>query len=185
MSESASAELEYKLVNHRSCPFNSKAPYVFKTEWENFSRVCGSRTSHEVALNIFRKALIKECSEESEFNNELFNALYNALGDDCCKIVFQNKRAIIHFNDDHKSWGFATQVTSLDIVALKNKNEREDNLDDSSAESTRNQFDHACVLFKRSNADIEVADVTVVVELKLSNTSCSHFKVERQGLYTY
>jgi len=181
--ESASAELEYKLVNHRSCcPFNSRAPYVFKTEWDNFSRVCGSRTSHEVALNIFRKALIKECSEESEFNNELFNALYNALGDDCCKIVFQNKRAIIHFNDDHKSWGFATQVTSLDIVALKNKNEREDNLDfDSSAESTRSQFDHACVLFKRSNADFEVTDVTVVVELKLSNTSCSPFKVERKG----
>jgi len=46
---------------------------------------------------------------------------------------------------------------------------------------TKNEFNHACILLKQSNTNIEVTNVTVMVELKLSNTSCSHFIVKQQG----
>jgi len=188
--ESASAVLANKLVRHRRCPFNAAALYYdFRTEWENFSRICGSRTAYERALQLLEDALREEYLDEAAFNDGLFHALHEALGNECCSIVSQNKRMIIRFKDA-RCWGFATQVTNFDIFASGAKNEHENSLD-VSAESTssrsgsdavltRSRFDHACVLFEPSIADRnKMTDVTVMIELKLSNTSCSHFKINK------
>jgi len=197
---SAAAELEDKLVRHRSCPPPWNTAYDFKTEWENLSRVCGSRTLPNTAFQYIKDALCREYSNEIDFENGLLAALAKALGDDCCSIVDQRERRIIVFTDAAKNWGFATQMTSLDIFASDTENERKDNLaenrsaespatesrSDSDAASSYRRFDHACVLIQRSNNDdIKVTDVTVAIGLKLSNTSCFRFKVEREDDQDY
>jgi len=196
----AAAELEDKLVRHRSCPPPWNTAYDFKTEWENLSRVCGSRTLPNTAFQYIKDALCKEYSNEIDFENGLLAALAKALGDDCCSIVDQRERRIIVFTDAAKNWGFATQMTSIDIFASDTENERKDNLaenrsaespatesrSDSDAASSYRRFDHACVLIQRSNNDdIKVTDVTVAIGLKLSNTSCFRFKVEREDDQDY
>jgi len=157
-------------VTFKDVPF---VPLDFDTEWGELSHLCGSTTSTIEAWKHLNVATGKSYSTVSEFEQDLFQALQEALGSDCCrKLELNERQKIIKFNNQ-SNWGFSTQVTFQDEA------EEEPTLSIISSTISSARYDHACVLFDESEIDeteVTISGVMAVAELQMSDTSCNSIK---------
>jgi len=165
--------------------------YVFQPEWDQFRAFCGSTTPFPEAWNCFYAILVEQEYEmEQELEYALMVALQKALGNTCCRMVVSTDDTGCHcirFNDPSKQqWGFATQAPGhLTIPPIRSNETGSSDSHSSNTNSTAiardGRFNHACVVYdEEERADYKtvgtsIADVTVVINLKLSDTSCYPF----------
>jgi len=155
----AAEVVDRRKIVYKSALFENRED--FDHEWTEFRSLCGSDTTSVSAWNLFQKVMKVKYDDEDEFANALFIALANALGNKCCHI--NSSKEIIIF-EGQRSWGFARQA------------HRKKNVDSGGSATFAHDdhdcwHDHSCVLFKDST-ELTVAEVTSVVELKMSDTSC-------------
>jgi len=155
--------------------------FDFDNEWERLRTLCGSKTSANQAWGLFQDAAIgKLSSTESEFSNDLLDALVKALGSDCCQTrkltTTTTTRKAIQIKN--KNWGFTTTQAVV-------KREDEETETDESSRSTQDSNNssgcpscdhHACVIFDESGKN--ATDVMALVELTMSDCSCGPIQVE-------
>jgi len=169
---------------------------VFQPKWDQFRALCGSTTPFAEAWNCFHAVLVEQQYEtEQQLEYALLVALQKALGNACCRMVASTTDDACHcilFNDpSKKEWGFATQAPDH-LTIPPNRRPKTGSSDshysDSSTVSSttraRNgRFNHACVIYEKEEDEssekvgTRIADVTVVINLKLSDTSCHPFHV--------
>jgi len=136
----------------------------FDREWARLRSLCGSKTSAKNAWETFQAAICKSYSTELQFQDGLFDALVEALGSDCCRMLNSTTTTSKAIQIKNRKWGFSTQV----LVEKDAENDTSQSVRDSSISSDRS--DHACVLFDESGK--KAKDVMAIVELKMSDSCC-------------
>jgi hypothetical protein len=172
MSTSSNAQSTGRLLVDRGLKFDRSCTndlFDFDCEWKKFAKHCGCEAADNISThfkNALAKILTEEYKSESDFDKKLFKWLTNTTKH-LDKTARELKNKIIFSKEDSsgRRVGFSRRVEKSGSLLLTKPFK-------GSAENPASVFDHACVIFDRSNM---TTYVTAIVELKMVPSSCSDF----------